>query len=268
MDALFREALLAGVGVALLAGMLGPFVIWRRMSYMGDAMGHAALLGVVFGLLLGFDPSTFVWLVAVGMGILLNFLQRDKRLPFDALLGVAATGALAGGLALYSRLPNRQVDLYSYLFGDILAVSHHDLQLLFVVLVVQSVLIAKFWRPLLRMMLHEPIARVEGVPVPALQLLITVLVALTVAMALQIVGLLLISALLVIPPLTARLMAKTPHGMVLISMATGVLAAAGGVTGSWHYDIPTGPCIVLFAVALFLLAWMLGGFGTKGRHHA
>lgn len=251
LSALMLRAFLAAAGVAMLSGMMGTFVIWRRMSYMGDAMGHTSLLGVVAGLLLGVTPGGAVAVLAVLVGLLLGHMQRDNRLPFDALLATLSSGGLALGLVLFNWLPNRQVDLYGYLFGDILAISNQDLWLIYGVLCLQGLFIAVQWGPLLRMTVHPEIATVEGVNVPRLQLLMTVSIAVTVALALQVVGMLLITALLVIPALTARLWAHTPQQMLLTSMGAGVLACAGGISASWRYDLPVGATIVVTAVALF-----------------
>lgn len=258
MSELMLRAILAASGVGLLAGMLGSFVIWRRMAYMGDAMGHASLLGVVLGLMLGLLPFYAVALVAVAIGFGLSLLQQDKRLPFDALLAVVSTGGLALGLVLYGQLPTRQVDLYGYLFGDVLAVSDSQLWLIYGAVVLQGAVIVRHWRDLLRMMLHGDIARVEGVPVARLQAMMTVLIALTVALTLQVVGMLLITAMLVIPPLAARLLAASPLQMVVLSMAAGVIAAISGVWLSYQHNLSTGPSVVLAAVAVFLLSLVAG----------
>lgn len=258
MSELMIRAMIAASGIGLLAGMLGSFVIWRRMSYMGDAMGHASLLGVVLGLMLGVLPPVAVVAVAVVIGFGLSQLQKDKRLPFDALLGVVSTGGLALGLVLYGLLPTRQIDLYGYLFGDVLAVSQTQIVLVYIALLLQAGLISWQWRNLLRMILHGEVAHVEGVPVARLQAMMTVLIAVTVALALQVVGMLLITAMLVVPPLAARALAHSPRQMVCISMTLGVTAATGGVLLSYAYNLSTGPSIVLTAVALFAMSLVAG----------
>lgn len=265
MSELMLRALLAASGIGLIAGMLGCFVVWRRMAYMGDAMGHASLLGVVLGLMLGILPLYAVIAVAVTLGLGLSQVQKDKRLPFDALLGVVSTGGLALGILLYSSLPTRQVDLYGYLFGDVLAVSTQQIALIYGALCIQAALVYANWRGLLRMITHEEIARVEGVPVAKLQALMTVLIAVTVALALQVVGMLLVTALLVVPPLAARALAATPLQMVAGSMALGVAASGGGIVISYQYNLTTGPSIVAVAIALFVLS-LLAGKALKRVH--
>lgn len=254
MDEVLLRALIAAGGVAMLAGLLGAFVVWRRMAYVGDAMGHGALFGVVGGLIIGLNPTVSVVLVAMGFGLLLTWLGQDRRLPFDAMLVVLSTGGLAGGLVLVDWLPERQIDIFSYLFGDILAISIRDIWMIIGSFILLAGTIAATWRPLLRTVLHPDVARVEGVPVHRLNLMLTAMIALTVAAALQVVGVLLITALLVIPPLAARAVAKTPRQMVLSSMFVGFICSGSGVLAAWHFDKPVGPCIVLAAVAVFAVS--------------
>lgn len=253
MDEVLFRALVAAGGVAMLAGLLGAFVVWRRMAYVGDAMGHGALFGVVGGLIIGLNPTVSVVLVAMLFGLLLTWLGQDRRLPFDAMLVVLSTGGLAGGLVLVDWLPG-QVDVFSYLFGDILAISIQDIWVIVGSFILLAGVIAATWRPLLRTVLHPDVARVEGVPVHRLNLMLTAMIALTVAVALQVVGVLLITALLVIPPLAARAVAKTPRQMVLSSMFIGFMCSGSGVLAAWHFDKPVGPCIVLAAVAVFAVS--------------
>ncbi|MGB1539679.1 MAG: metal ABC transporter permease [Rickettsiales bacterium] len=260
------HAVMAACGVAMLAGMSGSFIVWRRMAYMGDAMSHAAILGVVLGLVLGIATPIAVLIVALLAGIALSRMQRDRRLPGDALLALIASGGFACGLVLFHSLPNRQVDLFGYLFGDVLAVSRMELWVIYAMLALQGLFISLSWRPLMRMTVHTEIAQVEGVPVAKLQMLMTAMVAITVAMALQVVGMLLITALLVIPPLTARLFARTPEQMVFGAMGVGVVAASGGMWVSAHYDLPTGPTIVVVALGLFIFSWLTNALLFKPQH--
>ncbi len=130
IESLLDRALVAGVGVAALAGMLGTLVLWRRMAYVSDAMGHGALAGVVLGMIIGIHDTVSVIVVAVLFGLFLARLSRDQRLPFDAMLVVLSTGGLAGGLLLMNWLPTQQIDVFSYLFGDILSVRMSDVYLI------------------------------------------------------------------------------------------------------------------------------------------
>lgn len=254
MNDLLGRALLAGAGVGLLAGTQGSFVIWRRMAYLGDAMGHAALLGVVAGLLLNISSILSVMVTALLIAALLALMERDKRLPFDALLVVTATGALSAGLALYGQLPDRPVDVMAYLFGDILAVSKLQMEIIYGLAIGQILMIWRFWPSLMRIVLHESVAIVENIAVRRLQFGMMLLIAATVAIAMQVVGVLLMTAMLVIPAVTSRLLASSPLQMVVGSVVFAVIAALGGVQMSWEWNISTGPAIVLTAVSLFIVA--------------
>ena len=257
IESLLDRALVAGVGVAALAGMLGTLVLWRRMAYVSDAMGHGALVGVVLGMIIGIHDTVSVIVVAVLFGLFLARLSRDQRLPFDAMLVVLSTGGLAGGLLLMNWLPTQQIDVFSYLFGDILSVRMSDVYLIYAVLAIEAFIIARFWRPLMRTILHPDTAEVEGVPVRQLNMLMMVMIAATVAVAIQVVGVLLITALLVLPALAARSVARTPGQMVMLSMTFAVAAAMLGVVLAGQWDTPVGPTVIVVAVAGFVVTRLL-----------
>ena len=253
-DDFFSRALAGGIGIALATGPLGCFVVWRRMAYFGDSVAHSALLGVVLGVGLGIDLNAGIVLMCVALALLLLLLQQQRRLATDTLLGILAHGGLALGLVGISFLESVHVDLMSYLFGDILAITVRDLMWIYggggVVLAV-TVLI---WRPLLAVTVHEELARAEGVRVGFVRIAFTLLIALAVAIAMKIIGLILIVALLIIPAATARRFARSPEQMAVLASAVGVAAVVGGLHSSLVWDTPSGPSIVVAALALFALA--------------
>ena len=262
-DFLFR-ALLGGIGVALVAGPLGAFVVWRRMAYFGAAMAHSALLGVALGLLLEVDLTLAVMVVCVGLALAVVAIGRRKVLATDTVLGILAHGALALGLVAIAFQDNLRVDLLSYLFGDILAVSRADLAWIFGGGVVVLAVVGVIWRPLLSATVHEELARVEGVAVAQVELIFMVLLAVVIAVGLKVVGLLLIASLLIIPAAAARRLAATPEAMALGASGIGCLAVAVGLYGSLTWDAPAGPAIVIAAVVLFIAVMMLTGL-VKAR---
>lgn len=254
MDDFLIRALLAGCGMALVCGVLGVFVVWRRMAYFGDTVAHAALLGVALGIVTGIALNLAVLLVASAVALALQALSRRRSLSPDALLGILSHGSLALGLVILSQVDNVRLDLMGLLFGDILSVTWKDLVLIGAgsagVLLV-SLLI---WRPLLSVSVHEELARVEGVPVALVETLLMLMIAMVIAIAMKIVGILLITALLVIPAASARRFSRGPEQMALIAVCCGVLAVLGGLTGSWHFDTPAGPSIVVAALSLFAVS--------------
>ena len=257
VDDFLLRALIAGLGVALVAGPLGSFVVWRRMSYFGDALAHSALLGVGLGLLLGMNVNLGIVAVAASLALLLVFLQHQGLLATDTLLGILAHSALSLGLVALSLMEGVRVDLMGYLFGDILAVTPGDL--VWVVGGAAAVLVSlvAIWRPLLSITVHEELARVEGVPVLAVRLGFMLLMALVIAVAMKIVGILLITSMLIIPAATGRRFARTPEQMALLGSLVGCCAVAGGLWASLHWDTPAGPSIVAAAALLFAVSTLL-----------
>ncbi len=251
----FWRALIGGLGVALVAGPLGCFVVWRRMAYFGDTLAHSALLGVALGFLLQLPLNLTIALTCVGLAVLLVMLARSKTLATDTLLGILAHSSLAIGLVALSFMPDVRVDLSAYLFGDLLAMRRSDLAWIYGGAAIVLMLLWWLWRGLLMSTLHEELAKVEGVPVERLRLVLMLMFSLVIAVAMKIVGVLLITALLIIPAATARRLAASPEQMVLLAMVVGMLAVTAGLSASWHLNSPAGPSIVVAAFLLFATAY-------------
>jgi len=249
------NALLAGLALALVAGPLGSFVVWRRMAYFGDTLSHAALLGVALGLMLDVSPTLAVTVGCVLLAVLLVTLQSRQPLASDTLLGILAHSTLSLGLVVLSFMQDVRIDLMGYLFGDLLAVGPTDLAWIIGGSALVLVLLALLWRPLLAITVHEELARVEGLPVAAIRLSLMLLIAVVIAVAMKIVGVLLITSLLIIPAAAAQRHARTPEQMALGASLLGIVAVCGGLSLSWYQDSPAGPSIVVSAAALFLLSF-------------
>lgn len=256
-------ALAGGCGAALVAGPLGSFIVWQRMAYFGDSLAHAALLGVGLGLWLEIGVTPGVLLVCGLLALLLVLLQRRRRLAGDTLLGILSHAALSLGLVGVALVPGRRIDLFAYLFGDILAIAPADLYWIWGGGLASLALLAAIWRPLLCATVHEELARVEGVAVARVRLLFMLLTALVIAVGMKIVGVLLITSLLIIPAATARHFARTPEQMALFASLAGCLAVAGGLYASLTWDTPAGPSMVSVAALLFLLSQALPGAARR-----
>ena len=256
-DRFMLMALAAGLGTALVAGPLGAFVVWRRMAYFGDTLAHSALLGVALGLILGLNLNLGVALVAVAVAGLLLVLERRRLLASDTLLGILSHSALSVGLVVMAFQEKVRVDLTGYLFGDILAVTPVDLAWVWGGGLLVLALLTAVWRPLLALTVHEELARVEGVPVERVRILFMLMIAVVIAVSMKIVGVLLITAMMIIPAATARRLARTPEQMALAAAAVGALAVLVGLTASWHWDTPAGPSVVVSAALLFTLTQLV-----------
>jgi zinc transport system permease protein len=246
-------ALLGGIGVALTAAPLGAFVVWQRLAYFGDTLAHASLLGVAFGLLLTVNIQLTIIVSCLGVAVLLVLLQGQRYLPSDTLLGIISHSSLALGLVFVSIFDTGRLDLTLYLLGDILSTSQDDVVMIFIVFVIVSLLTWKFWRQLLAITVNEEIAQVEGVSVKQIRLLLLFMLALVIAVAIKVVGVLLITALLIIPAATARYLSTSPAQMVFIGAILGCVSVFGGLASSFIWDTPAGPSIVVSASMLFLL---------------
>lgn len=253
LDDFMVRAALAGLGVAIAAAPLGCFVVWRRMAYFGDATAHAAILGVAISLTLSMSIFAGVLFVALLMALTISTLS-GRGYAMDTLLGVMAHSALAFGLVAVSFLSGIRIDLMAYLFGDILAVTPADLAIIWGGALLVLVLIGSRWSALLTATLNSDLAYASGIDPKREQLVLTISLAIVVAVAIKVVGVLLISAMLIIPAATARPFSRTPEGMAVIAALIGGASALGGLRAAYYFDTPTGPTIVCLAAILFALS--------------
>ncbi len=258
-DDFLVRASLAGVGVALAAAPLGCFVVWRRMAYFGDATAHAAILGVALSLALSTSIFFGALVVALLMALSVNALS-GRGYAMDTLLGVFAHSALAFGLVAVSFLSGIRIDLMAYLFGDILAVSRLDLAVIWGGALLVVALIAWRWSALLTATLNTDLAYASGIDPKREQLILTLSLAVVVAVAIKVVGVLLIAALLIIPAAAARPLSRTPEGMAVVAAAIGVTSALLGLRAAFVFDTPTGPSIVCVAALIFALTSVTSAF--------
>lgn len=261
MDDLTLRALIGALALAVALGPLGSFVVWRQMAYFGDTIAHGALLGIAISVISGFIPLTLaIFLSAMAVALLLNSFGRDARFHADTVLGLLSHGTLALGVLLVA-LSHARVDINAYLFGDVLAISWADVALLLALAGVSLFLLKLMWRPLLMATIDPAIAHVEGVDVKRAQLLLTLMLAAMVAVAVKLVGVLLITALLIIPAASARYLAKSPKQMAVLASAIGAACVSAGLFAAFEVDAPAGPAMVVMAV----FAFMVIGAVTKLR---
>ena len=253
LDFMMR-GMIAGIGVALVAGPLGSIVVWRRMANFGDALAHSTLLGLCFSLL--FNIHLYIGLTTVCMVVagVLGLLALQRQLANDTILCILAYTTLAIGLILATVLKGIRIDLLGYLYGDILAVNHIDLMWIFSVDIVVFLTLFKIWNRILSITVHQDLAKIEGVPVAAVQWSLIFLLAIVFAVAMKLVGVLLITALLIIPASAARQLTKSPEQMAIVASGAGVLSVFLGMSISSDWDWPAGPAIVVVASLLFLIS--------------
>ena len=253
LDDFLTRALLAGIGLALVTGPTGCFIVWRRLAYFGETIAHSALLGVAIAILIELHLAVGIFAVASAIVLAMFYLERRDTLPTDTLLGLLSHGGLALGLVILSFFPGMRLDLHALLFGDILAVSRTDLAVVWAGGAAALGVLAWIWRPLLAATVSVDLAAVAGLRPDRARLIFGFLLAAVIAGAIKIVGVLLIVALLIIPAATVRRFASSPERMAVGAAAMGAAAVAAGLLASAKLDTPSGPSIVVAALALFIV---------------
>lgn len=250
----FQRALLVGVILGGLMAILGVFVVLRRMSFFSDAIGHSALTGIALGLLLQINPFmaalAFSLLVALGM----SAVRKVSQQSFDTLLGVFFAAAVSLGVIIVSFTPGYQADLISFLFGNILTVSSMDILLSAILAIVILLIMFFTGKAQVSITFDESLARAEGTPVDRHELTLLLILAATIALAIKFVGIILVTAMLIIPAATAQNFAKSLSGMFTWSVALSLIAVIAGMLASAALNFPSGPTIVLTGTIFFAIS--------------
>ena len=261
-----RLALVSAVLVGLVAPAVGVFLVQRRLALMGDGIGHVALTGVALGFLLGTAPVLTAVVVATAGAVVIELVRQAGRTSGDVALALMFYGGIAGGVLLIGLAPDgSNANLLSYLFGSLTAVSPADVVVITVLSGGLLLTLTVFGRQLFAVCHDEEYARVAGLPVRFLNLLLAVMAALTVTVAMRVVGLLLVSALMVVPVATAQQLVRGFRATVVVSLTAGVVASVSGVLGSFYLDTPPGALIVVLALAGFAVAALVGGLLRGNR---
>ena len=251
-DFLFR-AFVAGIGLAIITGPLGCFIVWRRLSYFGDTLSHSALLGVVIAYALSFNIVLSVFVISGIISLSLLYLQKKTNLPNDALLGLLAHSVLAIGLVLLGLLSFIRIDLMGLLFGDILSVNFKDILIVWIGGFFVLMVLIYIWRPLFAGTVNLELAKAEGLNPELANAIFTLLIAAVIAISIKIVGILLITGLLIIPASASRNLSSNPIQMAIISSVIGVLSIVSGLYSSITWNTSTGPTILSLALGIFII---------------
>ncbi|MGQ0455539.1 MAG: metal ABC transporter permease [Hyphomicrobium sp.] len=253
------RAMLAGIALAVIAAPLGCLVVWRRMAYVGETLAQSSLLGVALGLALNIDLTISVIVAAVAAAGVLIAFGRQKLLALDSVLGLMHHAALALGVIAIALLKGPSIDLMGYLFGDVFAVTEADLVTIGLGGSVVLAVTLWLWRPLVRQSLHEDLATAEGVSPRLPRALFDILLAVTIAVSMKIVGILLVMAFLIVPAVAARPLASTPERMAILAAIIAAVSVIAGLTLSLNVDAPGGPSIVLAMCAFAVISLLAAG---------
>jgi zinc transport system permease protein len=245
--------------LAVVAAPLGCFVVWQRMSYLGETVAQASLIGVALGLALALDLTLSVLAVALVVAWLIIWFGRQRIVALDSVLGLLHHAALAAGVIATSMIKGPPVDLMGFLFGDVFAVTSADIGWIAAGGCAVLVIVAWLWQPLLRLAVHEELAAAEGISRERIRTIFTVLLAVAIAVAMKIVGVLLVMAFLVVPAVAARPLAGTPERMVVLTALIAAARVLAGLWGSATFDSPGGPSIVLVMALAAALSLTVAG---------
>ncbi|MEG4350295.1 metal ABC transporter permease [Microcoleus sp. LAD1_D3] len=257
-----QRAFIGGILTGIMGGLLGSFTILRQLSFFSDALGHSALLGISIGLLLGLNSSVVLLPFSVFFALAVSYLLERTRLWTDALLNIIYSSSLAIAIITLSFVGQYKGGLNHLLFGDILAVQELDLVFSTALLIVCIVFIGLTLRTQMLLTLHEPLAIARGVSVSTHRTVFIVLLSLVVGISIKAIGVLLVSAFVVIPACAARLLSRTFTSYVLLSAAIGALSAVLGMVVSAWFNLPSGPSIVTTQLTIFIVAMTLPHFNS------
>jgi len=254
------RALIAGIIASVLCAFVGVFVILRKMAFFANAVAHSSLAGVAIGFFTGTNPLLTATGFSVVIGISIGYLYRKSLLFIDTIIGIFLPSTMAVGIILLSLVKGYKPDLLSYLFGNILTVSQKDLYLIGILSVITFIFLVVFFNEITLISFDEDWARVKGIPVVVIDYIFFIILALIVVISTKVVGIILVSALVVIPPASALNISKSFHETVIYSVLFGILSAVGGIFASYVLDLPTGPIIVLTAGVIFLITLLVASF--------
>ena len=250
-----QRALLAAIIVGILAPMIGTFLVQRRLALLGDGMGHVALTGVGLAFLLGTQPVATALVLAVAGAAFVEIIRAKSRAVGDLALALVFYGGIAGGVLLASLASaSSTTALNQYLFGSLASVASDDLAALLIVAFAVVILLVLFGRQMFAVSLDPDLARVQGIRVQWISLLISVLASIVVVIGMRTVGLLLVAAIMVVPVAAAQQISRSFTSTTVISMAVGLVAAIAGLLQAFYLDVPSGPTIVMTALAAYILA--------------
>jgi len=252
-----QRAFIAGIAMALFAGVISTFIVLRRVSFLGSGISHAAFGGVAIGFFSGINPLTTALIYCIAVAFAIEAISTRGKLPEDTAIGVFFSGSMAIGVVLISLSKSYTIDLFGYLFGSILAISNEETYIAVGMAAAGMIIFSLIMKDLLFITFNEELAIINGIPVRLIKACFLLSMAVVIVIGIKIVGIVLISALLVIPGATAKLLGQKFYGMILISAIVAVISTISGLVVSYVYDLASGGTIVMILVLFFGIAFLL-----------
>lgn len=251
-----QRAMIAAVMVGILCPFVGNFVVLRKMSFFSDAISHAAFAGIAAGALLGIDLSISSLIFAILIALLIAFLSEKTTLSHDTVIGVAFSGAIATGMLIIGMMKRYRGDIFTFLFGDILAITSTDILLIFLFSLVTVTILLVFLKPLLYIAFNKDLARVEGINVRFFEYMLFMMIAVVITVSLKIMGIILVTSLLIVPAASARNLATNMKSLFVLSCLFGVASGVLGLMASIYLNTSSGPTIVLISIWIFFMTML------------
>ncbi len=246
-----QRAFISGLALAVVLAFLGVYVTLRKMSFLGDGMAHASLGSIAIGIALSVNPIVFAVIFGVFLSVVVYLLERNTKLSFDAIVGIIFASGMAVGIVIISKMQGYQPELVAFLFGSILSVGWSDMWIILLISAISTGFLVLFYRHLTLLSLHRDMAIVSGIRVDFLELLFTIIVSVSIIVGVKLLGVVLISALLVIPPSISKVISMSFRSLVLRSILLSECIVIGGLFISYYFDLPSGATIVLIGALLF-----------------
>jgi ABC-type Mn2+/Zn2+ transport system permease subunit len=251
-----QRALIASLIVGILCPFVGNFVVLRKMSFFSDAISHSAFAGIAVGVLLGIDLSLSSLVVAILIAFFIAFLSEKTSLSHDTIIGIAFSGSIATGMLIIGMLKGYRMDVFTFLFGDILAITRTDLVLLLSICIISVFVLIIFLKPFLQITFNRELARIEGINVRLFEYMLFFIIAVVVTVSLKIIGIILVTSLLIVPAAAAKNLASSMKHLFVLSCIFGIISGITGLLGSVYLNTPSGPTIVLVSIGIFFLTML------------
>ncbi|HJN85151.1 MAG TPA: iron chelate uptake ABC transporter family permease subunit [Patescibacteria group bacterium] len=258
-----QRALLAGIIVGVLLAALGVYVVVRKMAFFGDGIAHASLAGVAIGLLAGFAPLPIAIVYAILVALAIYWFEANTKLNSDTIIGIFFTASMALGVVLMSFIPGFQPELISFLFGNILSISTSDVITVAILSVVIMTWLLIYRRHLTYISLDKDSAKIAGINSSLHDIIFYIALATAVVLGVKILGIILVSALLLIPAATSRLLTGTFNSFFWVSIVVSMLSVVLGLLLSFFLDAPSGATIILVATAVFFMVAIVTRVSTR-----
>ncbi len=262
-----ERAIVAGTLVAIITGIVGPFLVFRKMSFMGAGLSHGALAGIALGIILGLSPTLMSVLIVMGLGFLIGLVSRTGKISEDSAIGTVYTFFMALGIFLINLSKGYHINIMGYLFGDILAISKYDILFALIVLIVVLVWLILRGRAMLYLTFDEDFAKITGVPIGWDYYIFMVITSLSIITVVKLVGVVLAGSILIVPSASAKMLSKSFMKIIAISVISGIISIFSGIAFSYYLNTSSGPSIVFFVTAFFLcvLLWQFGSNTTSRK---